>query len=83
VLIKSQTFDQVLDYGNQVNQSPILPYNYGTSGDAADRKIIKHSFSKQLFNDYPVLPGTNPYERVMFGCGLRHPVRFTPYFEDK
>ncbi|TQO36699.1 putative outer membrane starch-binding protein [Arenibacter algicola] len=66
--IRSQTFDQVFDYGNQVNPEILFAIQYGTSGDTADRNNNKHSLFLNSVNNYPGIARTNPYGRSDFGA---------------
>ncbi|NNG11260.1 MAG: RagB/SusD family nutrient uptake outer membrane protein [Arenibacter sp.] len=72
--IRSQSFEQVFDYGNQVNPEILFAIQYGTSGEAADRNNNKHSLFLNNVNDYPGIARTNPYGRSDFGAMP------TPYF---
>ncbi|MFK7811657.1 MAG: RagB/SusD family nutrient uptake outer membrane protein [Maribacter sp.] len=73
--IRSQTFDEVFSYDNQVNDEILFAIQWGTGGLAADKNNNKHSlFMNQVFN----LPGiertTTPYGTSGFGAMP------TPYF---
>lgn len=72
--IRSQSYAQVFDYGNQVNPEILFAIQYGNSGEAADRNNNKHSLFLNNVNDYPGIARTNPYGRSDFGAMP------TPYF---
>ena len=59
--IRSQTFAEVFDYDNQVNDEILFATQWGNTGVSADKNNNKHSlFMNQVF-DYPGVSRSNPY----------------------
>lgn len=59
--IRSQTFAEVFDYDNQVNDEVLFATQWENTGVAADKNNNKHSlFMSQVF-DYPGVSRANPY----------------------
>ncbi|MBP0903979.1 RagB/SusD family nutrient uptake outer membrane protein [Mariniflexile gromovii] len=70
--IRSQTFDKVFAYNNQVNPEVLFAAQYGTA--TVDKNNNKHAaFMYQVFN-LPGVSRSNPYGHVGFGAMP------TPYF---
>ncbi|MEO9891390.1 RagB/SusD family nutrient uptake outer membrane protein [Aurantibacter sp.] len=59
--IKSQTFAQVFDYDNQVNDEILFAIQYGSGGDYEDRNNTKHSTLMFSVNELPGMTRQNPY----------------------
>jgi hypothetical protein len=60
--IRSQSFAQVFDFDNQVNDEVLFAVQWGSSGIAEDRDNTKHSlFMNQVFNYPGVNRTTTPY----------------------
>ncbi|MDO6808170.1 RagB/SusD family nutrient uptake outer membrane protein [Zobellia galactanivorans] len=59
--IKSQTYAQVFDYDNQVNDEVLFAIQYGAGGDYEDRNNNKHSILMYSVDQLPGMNRQNPY----------------------
>ncbi|PKA99748.1 putative outer membrane starch-binding protein [Flavobacteriaceae bacterium MAR_2009_75] len=59
--INSQTYAEVFDYDNQVNDEILFSIQYGAGGDYDDRNNTKHSTLMFSVNELPGLSRQNPY----------------------
>lgn len=67
--IRSQSFAEVFQYGNQVNDEILFAVQWGTGGLATDKDNNKHSlFMNQVFNYPGVNRTTTPYGTSGFGA---------------
>ncbi|WP_273274457.1 RagB/SusD family nutrient uptake outer membrane protein [Maribacter polysiphoniae] len=66
--IRSQSFAEVFDYDNQVNDEVLFAIQWGNGGLTADKNNNKHSlFMNQVFNYPGINRTTNPYGLSGFG----------------
>ncbi|MRI00665.1 RagB/SusD family nutrient uptake outer membrane protein [Kriegella sp. EG-1] len=78
--IKSQSYAQVFDYENQLNDEILFAIQYGAGGDYEDRNNNKHSSLKFSVDQLPGLNRQNPYG---FRAGNVMPTEFFySLFED-
>jgi hypothetical protein len=59
--IRSQSYAQVFDYGNQVNSEILFSVQYGPGGNFDDRNNSKHGIFMNPVNDYVGIGRGNPY----------------------
>jgi hypothetical protein len=59
--IRSQSYAQVFDYGNQVNPEILFAVQYGAGGNFDDRNNSKHGIFMNPVNDYVGIGRGNPY----------------------
>jgi hypothetical protein len=59
--IRSQSYAQVFDYGNQVNPEILFAVQYGPGGNFDDRNNSKHGIFMNPVNDYVGIGRGNPY----------------------
>ena len=59
--IRSQSYAQVFDYGNQVNPEILFAVQYGSGGNFDDRNNSKHGIFMNPVNDYVGIGRGNPY----------------------
>lgn len=67
--IRSQSFEEVFNYDNQVNDEVLFAIQWGTGGLSSDKNNNKHSlFMNQVFNYPGVNRTTTPYGTSGFGA---------------
>ncbi|GGD05893.1 RagB/SusD family nutrient uptake outer membrane protein [Hyunsoonleella pacifica] len=59
--IRSQTYAQVFDYGNQVNPEVLFAVQYGPGGNFDDRNNNKHGIFMNPVDNYVGIGRANPY----------------------
>lgn len=59
--IRSQTYAQVFDYGNQVNPEVLFAVQYGPGGNFDDRNNNKHGIFMNPVDNYVGIGRNNPY----------------------
>lgn len=59
--INAQSYAEVFDYDNQVNEEVLFSIQYGAGGDYNDRNNTKHSTLMFSVNELPGLSRQNPY----------------------
>ncbi|WP_299431755.1 RagB/SusD family nutrient uptake outer membrane protein [uncultured Maribacter sp.] len=59
--IRSQTYAQVFDYGNQVNPEVLFAVQYGSNGNFDDRNNNKHGVFMNPIDNYAGIGRNNPY----------------------
>ncbi|TMU56740.1 RagB/SusD family nutrient uptake outer membrane protein [Flagellimonas algicola] len=72
--IRSQTYAEVFDLGNQVNSEVLFAVQYGTQGSDADRTNTKHGFAMNSIENYAGVGRNSQYGASSSG------VMPTPYF---
>ncbi|SNR43088.1 Starch-binding associating with outer membrane [Maribacter sedimenticola] len=59
--IRTQSYAEVFDYDNQVNDEILFSIQYGSGGDFQDRNNTKHSIIRFAVNELPGMSRQNPY----------------------
>ena len=59
--IRSQSYAQVFDYGNQVNPEVLFAVQYGSNGEFNDRNNSKHAIFMNPVDNYVGIGRNNPY----------------------